>query len=185
MPNADGAGAAVLPESLERLALRALEAPELCAPPLPSGFTTVARLWVYEGQGAWRAWAISSRPSAIDAPALRVRRIVWDRPGERARLAGLTPADLEALSPLLYLQETRYPPESWSALLEEAAGLRMPPLPPEDPAPGGAEDRFGLEYRAAAQTVSFEWWGPPPAAWAELAGWGEKTRAALDAWLRP
>ncbi|WP_224367609.1 hypothetical protein [Hyalangium versicolor] len=184
MPTADASEADALPPELKRRALEALEAPELHETPLPSGFATLLRLWHYEEEGPWRAWSVSARPSAIDAPALRIRRVVWDRPGELAELVGSLAGIEEGRSPRLRLSEARFPMESWSALLEEVHGLRLQPLFPEVSRPeGGIRERWGLTYRLSAQRISFEWWDAPPAAWKELAEWTVRLRSALEAWL--
>jgi hypothetical protein len=183
MPTPDGTEAPGLPPELKNRALEALKAPEFYESPLPSGFVTVARLWHYEADGAWRAWSVSSRPSAIDAPALRIRKVVWDRPAEFARLADPVVAD--RFSPRLTLSEARFPPESWDALIQEANTLRVQPLFPEVGNPlGEGKERFGLAYRLSLQTVSFEWWDLPPAEWKDLAEWTARLRDALDAWLK-
>lgn len=164
--------------------MEALEAPELHETPLPSGFTTLMRLWHYEEEGVWQAWSISSRPSAIDASPLRIRKVVWDQQGELARISELPDPAAAELSPRLSLSEARFPAESWSVLIQEASALRVPPLLPEANSPsGGAGERFGLEYRLSAQTVSFEWCEAPPAQWTELAEWAARVRGALEAWL--
>lgn len=184
MPTAEGAEPASLPPELNDRALKALKAPELFEPALPTGFATLARLWHYEGEGLWRAWSVSTRASAIDAPALRIRKVVWDRTAEFARLKEPPPPDADPLTPRVTLTEARFPPESWNALIEEAATLWVQPLPPEILLGDGARDRFGIAYRVAAQTVSFEWWDTPPAGWKELADWTAKMRDALEAWLK-
>lgn len=183
MPTADGADASALPPKLTRLAMEALEAPELHEKPLPSGFATLMRLWHYEDAGQWRAWSISRRSSAIDASVLLVRKVLWDRPAEFARIAG--PRAPAALPPLLSLFEARFPVESWNSLLQEVTALRVLPLLPGREIPsGGARERFGLAYRLPTQTVSFEWWGTPPAEWRELAEWSSRALGAMEAWLQ-
>jgi hypothetical protein len=183
MPTPEGAESASLPPELNDRALKALKAPELFEPALPSGFATLARLWHYEAEGLWRAWSVSSRPSAIDAHALRIRKVVWDRTAEYARFKEPPPPDADALTPRITLAEARFPLESWNALVEEAGALRVQPLPPDVSSAGGARDRFGIAYRVAAQTVSFEWWDTPPEGWRELAEWTARMRDALEAWL--
>jgi hypothetical protein len=185
MPTADGADVTALPPALKRRVMEALEAPELHETPLPSGFTTLMRLWHYEELGTWRAWSISSRPSAIDASPLRIRKVVWDQPGELARLAEVSAPGAAELSPRLSLSEARFPAESWQVLLQEASALKVPPLLPEAGSPlEGPTERFGLEYRLLARTISFEWCEDPPAEWGELAKWAARVRGALETWLR-
>ncbi|WP_224248524.1 hypothetical protein [Hyalangium gracile] len=165
--------------------MEALKAPELYAPALPSGFATLARLWHYEGAGAWTAWSLSSRPSAIDASPLRIRKLVWDRPGESSRYAPPPAPGKDGPTPRLTLSEGRFPVESWDALLQEARTLRVPPLLLEtESPPGGARDCTGFAYHLATRTVSFEWWGEPPEEWKDLAAWSARVREMLDAWAR-
>lgn len=185
MTTPDGTEASALPPELKRRALEALKAPELQEPALPSGFLTVARLWHYETEGSWRAWSVSSRPSAIDASPHRIRRVTWDRPGEFARLSVPPAPGVDPLVPRLWHAEARFPVESWDVLIQEANTLRVQPLFKEEgSALGGGRDRFGLAYRLSAQTVSFEWWDGPPAEWKELAEWAARVRDSLDAWLK-
>lgn len=182
MPSAGSTAHALHPE-LERRALEALEAPELYEPVLPSGFVRLARLWHYEVEGSWRAWSVSSRPSAIDSSPFRVRRLVWDRAGERSRRAVPPEPGVDTLAPRLTLSEGRLLVGSWDALVDEVRTLRVPPLL-LDPArlAGGTRERFGFSYTLATRTVSFEWWDEPPEEWKELAAWLARVRLVLDTW---
>ncbi|RKG91689.1 hypothetical protein [Corallococcus terminator] len=160
---------------------KVLEAPETLAPAL-GDIRPLLRTWCYpsfEDHHVWLLW----KETREESPALRLRRVTWNRFQEREDLAKVLDLEgfLKGAPTRLQVTDARVDGERWHDLEEEADSLAFPPLYfPFRKIVFVDGARYGIEQSFHEGSLRLEWRSVPPPEWALLARWTEKVRQFFE-----
>lgn len=176
---------ATLQETLEQRARQALTRAWTCQPELPPGLLSVLRVWHSPAFDPQRSWTVFQSRNPSPPQVFLIRRVEWDREADVERFS--VPLTLpqraklhRSSGPALTVTDGEVPAREWELLMAEAPRLELPVHLPLEEFASTDSERFGIERRMLALSLSVEWANEPPAIWSELAAWTARVRALLE-----